>query len=522
MTDIRYVILSDLHFGAENSVLTALNERPASAGSAGFSADPQRPSPLLSGLIGGLRELTRGQDRPPTLILAGDILDLALSLDEVCAMVFRLFAHLAFADGSPAFNPVIHYVPGNHDHHEWEITREDQYVTYVCGQPKDAELVRPWHTTKLEPSAERPVASSALLTGLARSQTGGTGVEVHVSYPNLALRTPDGHRCLVVSHGHFTESIYTLMSRLRDILYPEQRQAPCQDIDRLEEENFAWIDFLWSTLGRSGQVGTDMGLIYADLTSPRDTDALVSNLVSAMTAKSPGWRRAPERWALNAVLERAANRVAKTERGTPSVALTAAGQAGLRDYLEGPVRAQLRHELGSVPDEVTFVYGHTHKPFIDRWSVPGFPSPVHIANTGGWVVDTTAPAPVQAGVAVLVNENLDAASLQFYRQSPDRLRFRSSSCRHRPDSSHLPGTPNWRRGSTRRRRHGRRWQSRPRNSWPSATGSKPRSQLSRRNAMTTLTAWFGVSGEVADSMAEGRPGLLPQVADEVRGGCRGR
>lgn len=54
--------------------------------------------------------------------------------------------------------------------------------------------------------------------------------------------------------------------------------------------------------------------------------------------------------------------------------------------------------------------------------------------------------PVQAGVAVLVNENLDAASLQFYRQSPDRLRFRSSSCRHQPDSSHLPGTLNWRRG----------------------------------------------------------------------------
>ena len=95
MTDIRYVILSDLHFGAENSVLTSLNERPASAGGTGFSADPQRPSPLLSGLIDGLRELTRGQDRPPTLILAGDILDLALSPDEVCAMVFRLFAHLA-------------------------------------------------------------------------------------------------------------------------------------------------------------------------------------------------------------------------------------------------------------------------------------------------------------------------------------------------------------------------------------------------------------------------------------------
>src|ERR1700757_812672 len=195
MTDIRYVILSDLHFGAENSVLTALNERPASADDTGFSVDPQRPSPLLSGLVDGLRELTRGQDRPPTLILAGDILDLALSFDAECAMVFRLFAHLAFSDGSPAFDPVIHYVPGNHDHHEWEITRENQYVTYVCGQSANAQLAGPWHTTKLEPDAENPLAGSALLTGLAR-KAGSAGVKVEVSYPNLALRTANGRRCL--------------------------------------------------------------------------------------------------------------------------------------------------------------------------------------------------------------------------------------------------------------------------------------------------------------------------------------
>jgi len=419
MTDIRYVILSDLHFGAENSVLTALNERPATPDSTGFTADPQRPSPLLSGLVDGLRELTRGQDRPPTLILAGDILDLALSFDAECSMVFRLFANLAFSDGAPAFDPVIHYVPGNHDHHEWEITRENQYVTYVCGQPGDAELVAPWHTTKLVPAAEHPVANSTLLTGLARSQPGGTGVSVEVSYPNLALRTPDGRRCLVVSHGHFTESIYTLMSQLRNVLYPGQRQGPMEDIDRLEEENFAWIDFFWSTLGRSGQVGTDMGLIYADLTSPQDLDGLVGNLVAAMTIKSPGWLRTPERWVLNEVLRREFGKVAKSERGTPTVALTAAGQTGLRNYLEGPVRGQLRQQLGQVPEEVAFVYGHTHKPFVDQWSVPGFPSPVAIANTGGWVVDTAAPAPVQGGVAVLVNDDLDTASLQFYRQGTD-------------------------------------------------------------------------------------------------------
>jgi hypothetical protein len=138
-----------------------------------------------------------------------------------------------------------------------------------------------------------------------------------------------------------------------------------------------------------------------------------------MTAKAPGWRRAPERWALDALLSREARKIATSERGTPTVTLTPAGQAGLREYLEGPVRGQLRQQLGQVPEEVTFVYGHTHKPFVDTWSVPGFPAPVYIANTGGWVVDTAEPAPVQAGVAVLVNDNLDATSLQFYRQSPD-------------------------------------------------------------------------------------------------------
>jgi hypothetical protein len=435
MADIRYVIVSDLHFGAGNSMLTSLTERPATGTDTGFGTDAQRPSPVLSGLVSGLRQLTRDQDRPPTLILAGDILDLALSPDEASAMVFRLFAHLAFDDEPPVFDPVVHYVPGNHDHHEWEIARESQYVSYACAQPPQAVLVPPWHTTKLMPTDERPTASSALLTGLTRVQAGGdTGIEVRMSYPNLALRTPDGRRSLIVSHGHFTESIYTLMSRLRDILYPGQ-SVPT-DIERLEEENFAWIDFFWSTLGRSGQVGTDMGMIYADLTSPQDIDAFVSNLISALLARGKGksWLHPAESLVLNAIFRREANRVARSERGTPTVILTAAGQTGLREYLEGPVRNQLRQEWGEVPEEITFVYGHTHKPFTDRWTVNGYPSSVRIANTGGWVVDTATPAPVQAGVAVLVNDDLETASLQFYRQGagPVPVQFLPPAAGERP------------------------------------------------------------------------------------------
>ena len=172
MADIRYVIVSDLHFGAENSMLTALREGPATSTDTGFLAEPQQASPVLTGLVSGLRELTRGQDRPPELILAGDILDLALSPDETAMMVYRLFAHLAYEDGQPVFAPVMHYVPGNHDHHEWEIAREGQYSTYAVSQPAQAPLDAPWHTTKLAPGDERPTASSPLLTGLTRVQAG--------------------------------------------------------------------------------------------------------------------------------------------------------------------------------------------------------------------------------------------------------------------------------------------------------------------------------------------------------------
>ena len=138
----------------------------------------------------------------------------------------------------------------------------------------------------------------------------------------------------------------------------------------------------------------------------------------------------------------------------------------------------MRQQLGRVPEEVAFVYGHTHKPFVDQWSVPGFPAPVSIANTGGWVVDTAAPAPVQAGVAVLVNENLDAASLQFYRQSPGSapvpVQLLPPPAGGRPSAWHAELAS----GSTRQRHRGRRCRSLPRSLWPSATGSRPRPSLS--------------------------------------------
>ena len=473
MTDIRYVIVSDLHFGAENSVLTSLNESSPSETDTGFSTDTQRPTPVLTGLVNGLRQLTRGQDRPPTLILAGDILDLALSPDEASAMVFRLFAHLAFAEAPPVFDPVVHYVPGNHDHHEWEIARESQYVTYACAQPAQAPLIAPWHTTKLIASDERPAASSALLTGLTRVQAGGGArIEFRVSYPNLALRTADGRRSLVISHGHFTESIYTLMCRLRGILYPGQGQEPPTDIERLEEENFAWIDFFWSTLGRSGQVGTDVGMIYADLASPQDVDAFVYNLISALLAKGKGksWLHPVESRLLNGIFKREANRVARSERGNPTVTLSAAGQAGLQEYLEGPVRNQLRQEWGDVPEEFSFVYGHTHKPFTERRAVAAS-RPVSASPTpaAGW---WTPRPPHRFRVASRCWSTTTSRPPRCSSTGRATGRSRSSSCRRPAADSRPHGSPSSSPGLTRRPSRGSPWRGKRRRSPPSDIGCR--------------------------------------------------
>ena len=427
MTSIRFVVLSDLHFGAENSLMTSVVEHPpgapsaAAAGAAGpepYEPAPGTPSPVLVAVTRALRTLVAGQDDPPTLILAGDVLDLALSSDAVAATAFEGFVDAAFGQTPRLFADCVYYLPGNHDHHLWETAREGQYLSYLEDLAPGAAIGEPWHVTGLLPSSLRPT-QGGLLQALIRRRPGGEDVTVLVAYPNLALVTTDGRRCRVVSHGHFTEPIYLLMSQLRDLLFPEQRDPAGLSIAGMEAENFAWIDFFWSTLGRSGEVGSDIGLVYADLTSAADLDELSSNLVRSLVARNhgPHWLRPVESAIMTAITRREANHLARSERGSPGETLSAKCESGLRLYLQGPVRRQMMDELGGVGDDIGFIFGHTHKPFVFKRQLAGYPAPVVISNTGGWVVDTTTPAPTQGGVAVLLDDDLNAASLQFYRQN---------------------------------------------------------------------------------------------------------
>jgi hypothetical protein len=423
MPDVRYVCLSDLHFGAENSILTCLAP-------GGVVPDPDRPSTAMVALVDGLADLIgKNEDtHKPTLILCGDILELALSTDNVAAMVFERFVERVFPENGRLFADTIYFVPGNHDHHLWEAARERQYAHYARRRPLSQELEPPWHTTRMFTEADPHPVDAELLTTLVRRYPTLHDVCVRTIYPNLGLRSKDGSRCVVIHHGHYVEAMYRLMTTLKDIVFPG-RPTP-QQVWEWEAENFAWIDFFWSTLGRSGDVGADVGLVYASLQSDDAMARVASNLATGLAERMQGPR--PLKWAeakaLQLLLSRVVRRVGRLERNHPATALSDKARAGLALYLEGPLLGQLHAELhgADVPHQLTFVFGHTHKPFELSLAAQGYPGPVAVYNTGGWVVDSLKPAPRQGGAVILIDEDLNTVSLRAYNQSADPSSYRVS------------------------------------------------------------------------------------------------
>ena len=98
MADIRYVCLSDMHLGEEDSLLTNLK-------TSSTETDPTSPSPVMEQMVECLKELIlkNESDKKPTLILNGDILEMALSTTNEAAMVFERFIELIMPEDNKFF-----------------------------------------------------------------------------------------------------------------------------------------------------------------------------------------------------------------------------------------------------------------------------------------------------------------------------------------------------------------------------------------------------------------------------------
>jgi len=417
MSAIRYVCLSDLHLGADNSILTAIT--PGS-----IETDTSRPSAVLSQLALCLRELLAHNDgaEKPTLILNGDILEMALTDVNKAAMVFQRFIELVFPpDGEALFEKDILYIPGNHDHHIWESARETEYLQTISSlQPGDA-IEAPTHTTSMFSS---DLAREPFLTSLFHVYPHLQDVTVKIAYPNYALLSQDGQKSVIISHGHYIESIYSLMTTLNTLVFPDRKRPTI--IRELEAENFAWIDFLWSTVGRSGDVGQHVGLVYAKLQDNQQVGKLTTNVITGWIAHNKRLRPLDviEAGELELAMNFLFNKLRPLEKQRVEQTLSADALHGLQWFMQDVVLEQLLSENAqTIPPEIAFLFGHTHKPFQQEMSFTGYSTPLKVYNSGGWVVDTIKISPLHGAAVLLVDEALDVVSLRMYNQTVNQADY---------------------------------------------------------------------------------------------------
>ncbi|EQA45722.1 hypothetical protein LEP1GSC050_2629 [Leptospira broomii serovar Hurstbridge str. 5399] len=447
MSRIRYIVVSDVHFGAYNSLLTYIEEIKGAPADKRFPVDALKTSPALKDLMECLKTIVTSVNKGgklPQFILLGDILELALGGMNDAAMTFERFLECAYSTKKPIFSDQILYIPGNHDHHLWETAREKQYVDYIGSlKPRD-HIADSWHTTKM---VDPDFILSDLLTGILRRNPRLREAKALIAYPNYEIQSKSKNKSIILSHGNFLENIYSLMSSIQRVLLPEmdtgkelraptsfwgklKRSLPFQSkpepnkpesIYDLERENFAWIDFFWSTLGRSGKVGKGIGLVYDMLQDSKAIGRLSANVSEYLLRNLSilPLIKSIIQHALSFFLQKIILKVGQSERGMSDSVLSDEVIQNLDVYFNTVLPNQWKVETKrEFPQKYSFIFGHTHKPFESHSQELGLDSPhIPIYNTGGWVVDTIKEMRSHGGAILLIDDEANIVSFHAYKES---------------------------------------------------------------------------------------------------------
>lgn len=411
---IRYVCLSDLHFGDVDSLLTpVLPDRD--------ELDPSRNSVVaerLRDLLRAVFAVEGAQGVEPTLILNGDTLDLAFARTHEALTLFLRFLQLVNPDSDERLFGRVVYIPGNHDHHVWETARTDQYTEHLSGRSRKppAGLPAPsmWYTTNAVDQKIDPMIPSRLIEAGFATLLGYRPVpHIEVAYPNFALvrnLAEEDHRVVVFNHGHSFEALYQAMTSMKSHVFRSRRQP--RTVAQIESENFAWIDFVWSMLGRQGDVGSAVETFYKMATDSIGRKRLIDRLSSI----PHGWLK---RLALKAVLGWLGEKIGEAERNSRLQPLGDGTKEELREYFNGPVLEQLRGNGVKEVSDLTVILGHTHKPFVERMSgFAGYGGQADTYNTGGWVIEADGFRSRYGASVVFIDDDLNCSALDLFKELP--------------------------------------------------------------------------------------------------------
>ena len=371
---IEHCCVSDLHLGALNSLFGAPSRHRS----------PEAPSRVSQCWAHALLHFVEPQQAAerPRLVLLGDTMDLQFSPRAAAACeAVRVLGDLASTN---VLHDEILATAGNHDHALWTDARTAIQSRLSFSFDDDLFADRP-ATKAFEPD---PMARSRVLDEVGR-RSGFTSVDLR--YPNIGLCR--GDNAVVLHHGHFHESAYRVVSRLRDHLVDVPR-AP-ETVRSLAAENGGWIDFAWSALGDAGGTGQEAEDFYQRMLTPtgfrREIARWAARAAQAAADKVPGASTPAARATIDrvarATLGLTLGRLREDERHHEVDALTPSALHGLRRYLEGPTARQIEEEGCTGASGLTYISGHTHKAYVDRIAVNGRKRPVAIVNTGGWTLN---------------------------------------------------------------------------------------------------------------------------------------
>ncbi len=446
--------MSDIHAGAETSLFSHVE--PNSDGKYEIVAKSSSPvtkklAVALNATLDALDEPEGGKGDPPKLVLLGDILDLSLSPPDRSAQVFKTFIEAIFKEPDEKGRHTrlsrdqVYFVPGNHDHSLWTALKYQTQAFFEGDGGFDRDLVEQGVMTKFQPvtsafAAPNESNQSWLLRDLLRSATGAE-IEVPVFYPNLGDVNSDNSRAVVMHHGHFIESTYKLLSII--VAGFHGRVCGPLTVEELERENGNWIDFGWSTLGENGPIGEDVASFYQFLLTGshqgrlqnRLADTLAEKLTKALPLPKTNQIREMVSIASKAMIDATVGKFSQTERLSYTSYLGEESIHGLKEYLVGAVGQQMLDRFGNdpQPEQTAFIFGHTHKPFIDHFvvdgrapkderpgNVPMFKRPVEVYNTGGWILDTSLLSTKEGASLVFVDDEMNIAELRAFNISTKR------------------------------------------------------------------------------------------------------
>ena len=110
----------------------------------------------------------------------------------------------------------------------------------------------------------------------------------------------------------------------------------------------------------------------------------------------------------------------------------------LKKYMKVFLYNQLWTERGrKIPGDLTFVFGHTHKPFRKHYKGNDFkvkdddfdtyyPNGVKVYNTGGWIVESIGKErkKKRGGAILLLDDNLNTTFVEMYKEKDKWQEYR--------------------------------------------------------------------------------------------------